>query len=967
MGTSRPGLIQGLIQRVRNFQYKKRRAALDKQIGRKRIEEGYSDSESDSKKSPKKHVLGAELAARQADVDSSDSEDEIFVSDSEDDVLVSESSAIAPPQSIIFPEQVQPSPGPTEASQGVAKQPHSDGDDLPYNYRPTTVPVRHELSNASVPLSDVSALKKQGLLATAVAVPLPAAALEQSTTPSVSFVIKRDHAVQKGVLNTRQALRRDLEEILKKHAGLRDGETIRIRRDHSEHEKHFFFEAMAENAENTGNGASQGRFIAKVVQPRSSKTNGYMEVKIFLPRNFSEEAGFIAAFSGFIVDRRVQSSRITWEGITDIQKQLFLAALYSTVIKRDPGVVPTAMATVVPVPATMVVSTRVDDLSSLASPVDMDINGIEESEIIPVIPRENTALTALNLEALENSKPGPDATLPEDDTISSTSSLDSAEEMQLDENYNVIPLVPKAILVDHKLDDDLFLGSALHESPSDTIAEEHKKKLSAASLGANGVSVSRGILKSQSSTTPGKKVVSWGVREDISSETNKPVLITPLEKGPAVAAPENVFNPEEMITHLPDDSDDENLPFSRKIIITANKSSHSPPIKPPQDAGGKKSRDYGSALVQKARESGSVLAKKLRDLRDYGSAVASKSFWISAKAKSLVEEDGGIELQERKPKGDSDNPDNPDNHRNETPSLSILMQQQPQNFADQLSNVTGAFEAEAMTSQPEILGVPVLSFSHSAVTDPSHLDNSDAMPAVFAKTAPEAFEHVLQASKTFSNIHRNLTVVRDGEQLHIKKKEIILAIVKQHPKTPLAPHDGLSVCSQDKNPEKKTCDAMLHAIYIAKKHDSDKQVFIDGCDHNPALALKFYMGCMLRGLKPVLPESTKQLISADCNETLKNIYLSFQKNEDACINAFETIKKCRRLLGEETAPLVARKTQEPESVSLLKAAQAARKLVLDQKDALEQEFKKAQKQIALQTKQSAAPENKKNPFRFRGV
>ncbi len=229
-----------------------------------------------------------------------------------------------------------------------------------------------KLSRIKLParFSDLrKSVSKEGPIAVATPTqPSDKPAQASSATPSVSFFIKRDHAVRKDVLNTRQALRSDLEEILKKLAKLCDGEKIRIRKDHSPSEKLFFFEATK--------GAGSGRFIAKLVQPKFRKTKGKMKVNIFLSTDYCNQEEFINAFANFIELHKIEDSKVTWKGFCNIEENLFAAALHGIRIKRDPGVVPTAMTTVVPMQQEVVASTvndtqAFDDLSSLASADEM--------------------------------------------------------------------------------------------------------------------------------------------------------------------------------------------------------------------------------------------------------------------------------------------------------------------------------------------------------------------------------------------------------------------------------------------------------------------------------------------------------------------------------------------------------------------------------------------------------------------
>ncbi len=215
--------------------------------------------------------------------------------------------------------------------------------------------------------------------------------------------------------------------------------------------------------------------------------------------------------------------------------------------------------------------------------------------------------------------------------------------------------------------------------------------------------------------------------------------------------------------------------------------------------------------------------------------------------------------------------------------------------------------------------------SDVAVDDLDDWEAFSKKPGFFAKTAPESFNNLLKEAEETTKksdklatetetpsknkkkkdharervlaMHKDLSVDKPTKdkpyQFNIKRGEDIIVTVEKHKKTKSdsADRDSLSVSATQQDPDEKVCELMLHDMWLAKRKDKDKTVLIEGCDHDLPLALRFYMGCIVRGLEPQFPENTEKLIESPDNTNLNKIYKALKENKVLYQDAVIALKK----------------------------------------------------------------------------
>lgn len=260
--------------------------------------------------------------------------------------------------------------------------------------------------------------------------------------------------------------------------------------------------------------------------------------------------------------------------------------------------------------------------------------------------------------------------------------------------------------------------------------------------------------------------------------------------------------------------------------------------------------------------------------------------------------------------------------------------------------------------------------SDTAVEDPDDWEAFSKKPRFFAKTAPEAFGNVLNetqaatkkyekissATKKYSKkqsaaqkkkdharervlaMHKDLAFEKptkdNPRQFTIKKDGEPIVTVEQHKKTKSDPadRDSLSVSAKQQDPDKQVCDVMLHDMWLAKRKDKDKSVLIEGCDHDLSLALRFYMGCIVRGLEPSLPPSTLGLLEKRENLTLQAIYKELTAQKQPYSDAVKRLEKAQAKMPGLTA--AARTKIKEERQNALEAKNRIKTILVAKKNEL---------------------------------
>lgn len=306
-------------------------------------------------------------------------------------------------------------------------------------------------------------------------------------------------------------------------------------------------------------------------------------------------------------------------------------------------------------------------------------------------------------------------------------------------------------------------------------------------------------------------------------------------------------------------------------------------------------------------------------------------------------------------------------------------------LGEELKTVQEQFEsAQALEDESNVLTFravlanPMNSESHDTVSlDPNDWEDPDvSKPGFFFRTtAPQAFNDVYHAMeksiksieanakkkqrpktqqknanarKREMDIYQNIQVekprkdkteqVEQPEQFDIKRKkdEEVIVTVKKHKKKKgkVDDKDALSVVSKTENPAEDACEVMLHSMWLAKRKDLEKTVLIEGCDHDPALALRFYMGCIVRGLNPQFLPATQETIEKHSNPALQAIYKKLEKNKDLYLPALRDIKAAmteqKRTFLPEAKARVQKKLEKAQVIR-----DEAKEIIIEQKRALE--------------------------------
>ena len=269
---------------------------------------------------------------------------------------------------------------------------------------------------------------------------------------------------------------------------------------------------------------------------------------------------------------------------------------------------------------------------------------------------------------------------------------------------------------------------------------------------------------------------------------------------------------------------------------------------------------------------------------------------------------------------------------------------------------------------------------NSELNDTISLDPNDwedpsfsKAPKFRAKTAPEAFDNVFKeteqsiakSKKLLKNNEKNAKKKRVGvkdttsglieaafygelrterskkdnpNQFNVFKGSDKIITITKHKKDMKVPEDqdALSVASAAKDPNEQIVNLMLHDMWLAKRKDHDKTVLIEGCEHDPALALRFYMGCIIKGLKPAfpsLPDNTEKYINE--NPQLATIYQALKANTGPYEEAVLALKRAEFAKKIAITPKSRKKTKE-DFIEKQTAKNLVKNNLIDQKKALAQ-------------------------------